>query len=1177
MGKRMRFNTMKAVTFYGVVALAVVSACGGEHHVLKEGTKPFTLRVETQSAGLNLDSDSYPFLGLGVLGAESTFKPSQLSPGSHTVTLPVNVPLTFRARVLGVKQGEGGGYRYYLSNHDSQRTLLNSESEIVLGFGDFTEVHPTAVYGVAYADEKPATGWTVRVVDPHTGSSMSAPGVAGVTTTGVDGQFSFRYLFHGGSWGSSSGLHLEFTNASQVVSRVVKPGGAVLPGTMAGYLNLTNTTSVEAGAQPDDFDGDGYTNLAETAMGTNPFAVNAGLCTDPSQVLAGYAYTCPDGTQKMGLLEMVAGQSCWDVLGDLNGDGKADAEDCRGPQGIPGARAAARSSTLLPGTECPYGGVRVETWVDFDGDGKPSGNRELATFTSASICGANTTVPTPTPMPTPAPDPREGRALTVGGVTLGSLTFSFGGPAVKLANRPLRLYQDTTTPDFFIPVVGATVFESSDCRGTPYAQEPMSEVSASPTDLRFVSDTAMGSPALTKLIRSRYTAPSPMYPSPVGASPCSPMSPQFHAIGVNSNAILVALNAGLQKSTDGGSTWSTLAQGGAGQIPSGSVMRILVDNGLWFAQLSSGSWYRSTDGGVKWTAVAMNGISWDTFQPRQIVFHDGLVFTDSEYYRTTYVSDDLGESWVQLGQSHGLERTDALLAGRTTHGVWLSHTSSLYLFDKTLMEVLRVGGPLQNNNVIQRNSLISIVDGQSVWTSSDGGFTYRNVFRAESETERDIFSIVSFDTNGSVVAAAGSEGLSISQNGGGTWALHNIGTGLPLSRMRYVTVSPGGGIAALTESSLPHLLVKHGTATLAEVVPEYQSTWLCRVSPQQVVWFGETLFVYGMGQDACGGYYSAASSTDGGATWLEEPLPSDFILGQSIIQRLISCGNESPSVQWICFVTDGNKLHRGQLGALDTTITTYSESTSGFGGGTSINTIQYFSDLNMVVVGKEAGGVAFFDVSQSAWSYEFSAEGLGCTVGVSKVVRHGAGHWGVLCSDGSGRHFVKRSGESLWVRVDSIGTGPNNSTFVGESGSEIVVLSECTNAWSFSVDDGFSWDSTPPLDNRCEYSGAVNGSTLYSYARDMRKLFVSSDKGATWASYETPSYIWANRLSWSQGKLVAFSSQPGGQALVWNTQTTSWSPFSFGVAMQVYPTTAITIPSGISWPFTHLEMAPAFR
>lgn len=178
-------------------------------------------------------------------------------------------------------------------------------------------------------------------------------------------------------------------------------------------------------------------------------------------------------------------------------------------------------------------------------------------------------------------------------------------------------------------------------------------------------------------------------------------------------------NAGMYKSTDGGTTWE------ATEVPSG-VSQFMRRNGeLWVVQVNSGP-YLSTDGGASWTPAAGNLPTemWPVFH--SLVEHEGQLFiavhrNNPDNYaaiRELYRSSDDAATWELL---HTFEKgIDA---------VW-SADGKLYVASNGIHQSTDGGVTLEpvtgevRRAVAEADGTLIATDEYNVYLSADGGASW---------------------------------------------------------------------------------------------------------------------------------------------------------------------------------------------------------------------------------------------------------------------------------------------------------------------------------------------------------------------------------------------------------------------------------------------------------------------
>lgn len=419
-----------------------------------------------------LDANTPSFIGFLATSADKTVS-LQLKPGQNQIELPLGVELSVVARLVTLKSDPLGA-QFFISQGKKSVTLSEADSTLSLSFEPYAKAVPTNLYGMALWQGTPLVGSQVRLKDPLTQATWEIPELSFGASTDANGVFSLRSPFtQAGESEKPLPLVLEFTLPDgKKIEKSFETSYPFLPGTNLKYVNLSGPETIELGKSSTDFDGDGILNLAEEAMGTNPFAVNTSGCTSPEKVLKGFAYTCSDGLSLVGTLEVLEGKSCFDLLGDVNKDGKKDGLDCQGPKGDKGDKgdtglagtngtngsdgvSVGISIVLEPaGSNCPTGGSKVTTWTDFPPANQIMDSGEASSAQYKFICNGNNAVAS-TPV------------VKQGSNTLGNYILA-GDMFANFDNAYLQLAADPEEVGKFKPKFTDVFFGSSDCNGSSF-------------------------------------------------------------------------------------------------------------------------------------------------------------------------------------------------------------------------------------------------------------------------------------------------------------------------------------------------------------------------------------------------------------------------------------------------------------------------------------------------------------------------------------------------------------------------------------------------------------------------------------------------------------------------------------------------------------------------------------
>jgi hypothetical protein len=371
------------------------------------------------------------------------------------------------------------------------------------------------------------------------------------------------------------------------------------------------------------------------------------------------------------------------------------------------------------------------------------------------------------------------------------------------------------------------------------------------------------------------------------------------------------IQAGIFKSTDGGSTWEQKISG----LGSQSIVAMAKIGSYVIASGTEGA-YRSSDGGDSWTMVPgsdqVGGASTLSVQGAHIIAGTG--------YEGVYASTDDGATWAP--SNSGLPLTD----GETSVPASVAAGSSYLIFGQDFIAsgVFRstdLGGSwFQADAGIPPADLIAelyydgstlYAAGTDVYRSDDLGATWRSV---ESGIP-SFAAIKSFTTDGSKLFAAGAAGLFSTPLGDSVWTrvaggVSETGTlSAAASGGSLFAGTDGDGVHRSTDAgaswhaSNPGLLARDMSGLVVDGAALYGNgrsifrttdegdTWSevrgtlgdSAVAPRLLYAGGDTLFAHD------GSLFNRlVRSVDGGATWTEV-WPDLFNIG--VLQEIVRTGS----------------------------------------------------------------------------------------------------------------------------------------------------------------------------------------------------------------------------------------------------------------------------------------------
>lgn len=223
----------------------------------------------------------------------------------------------------------------------------------------------------------------------------------------------------------------------------------------------------------------------------------------------------------------------------------------------------------------------------------------------------------------------------------------------------------------------------------------------------------------------------------------------------NPDTVYVAGNAGLHRSTDGGTMWSAVRTGHA----SDALMDPFAPDTLYVAIWNSGV-FKSTDAGATWTQLS-NGIPTGS-DADWIKLAMGLNGTDGTAYLVAkmgtdsgliFRSTDAGNSWTQLSGTHN----------PAVYNEWTNMIA-----------------------VSPANQDIIFAGGVGYSRSTDGGATFSNIGGTHSDHHQIVFD----SGNASILFMATDGGVYRSDDAGASWTLQS--TALVATQLYSIGVSQTG-------------------------------------------------------------------------------------------------------------------------------------------------------------------------------------------------------------------------------------------------------------------------------------------------------------------------------------------------------------------------------------------------
>jgi len=278
------------------------------------------------------------------------------------------------------------------------------------------------------------------------------------------------------------------------------------------------------------------------------------------------------------------------------------------------------------------------------------------------------------------------------------------------------------------------------------------------------------------------------------------------AIDASGPQTVYAGRDGLFKTDDGGATWRNLPiTNSVTSIATDPKRPGVVYVGA-FNNLSNGAIRKSTDGGSTWTTVfnttaAVFKITIDPAEPDTVylptIGHGASKSTDGGQNWTSMSSLSAAAIWTIA-----IDPTDSkvLYAGTNEDGVWTSTDAG------TTWRHVGSPGPFPVYSISVAASAPQTIyagtNGGGVWTSSDGGATWQ----PSGLSSGMVFSLA-IDAAGRIYAGTNGAGAQVSYDRGATWAVLNTGLERSNKSGYGVWIDPNGGQNIFVSSESPIGLV----------------------------------------------------------------------------------------------------------------------------------------------------------------------------------------------------------------------------------------------------------------------------------------------------------------------------------------------------------------------------------
>jgi hypothetical protein len=234
---------------------------------------------------------------------------------------------------------------------------------------------------------------------------------------------------------------------------------------------------------------------------------------------------------------------------------------------------------------------------------------------------------------------------------------------------------------------------------------------------------------------------------------------------------------------------------------------------------------------------------------------------------------------------------------------------------------------------------------------------------------------------------------------------------------------------------------------------------------------------------------------------------------------------------------------------------------SGFAGGQP-DSFEWSSVIAKVVVRRYASEIFLSDLSSTNWS---PIGGAAIPNSNQKLAALADGSY-IWTSPDGGTSYIRTPGSTEFVPWNK----PQYSNYMGRMGTDLVAF--YGSQFYRSTDNGFSWTTS-------QLSSGINevtriGSDFIGYSSSSNKLMRSSN-GTTWAEISAVPFNVSQIIPYGTSFLALPSSyESSSSALIFPNAAGPGTSVSFGKLGTLYPTRAVTLPAGISYPLGTLSIRP---
>ena len=573
--------------------------------------------------------------------------------------------------------------------------------------------------------------------------------------------------------------------------------------------------------------------------------------------------------------------------------------------------------------------------------------------------------------------------------------------------------------------------------------------------------------------------------APYGFSGFNTLLPEGNDIAATDDSgtltVWRATDAGLQKSTDSLSTWTTYTT--VDGLPMNDVESVWAEGSNVFVGTFYGNAW-STNGGSTWSSNSTIG------EDMAGVCDGSNLTVYAACNNSCAVSRYSSGSWSSLGSDPGQNET-------------------VHAFDPDCSD----------NSTSDHIIIIGLSSG--VVVSSDGGST----FTAVKGTSWS-YAVAAVEISSSIYYLQGRYGaIYLSTDAGDNWTEELTGSGTPHLRVVGTTVyasfsgsttlyssTDGGQNWSSTSSAGGDMVAFSGTNWIKEDNDTiYLSTnsgtsygsgvSIASTTPSHVGWDN----IYGSGNTVFAGNFSTGlyKSTDNGETWARKTTSNG--LANNRIDSIYADGEDvyvSHSSYGISYSSDGGD-----------SFSSFRQS----GGLPDDDTKDVFGIGNSIYVGTSAAGLAISNNSGSSWTNVDSSTSGFAADAVNAVWGVGSNY--IFAGTNSGL-CISSDGGSTWSTITtSNGLGGSSDAIIDVQAyerydSSIVVYALTSSGISKSTNGGTSF-SLITSEGSGAYGFFIKGKTIVMGAN--QKTWISYDEGSTWDKGGGSFNYWTNSIALSNG------------------------------------------------------------